>query len=266
MASTDQAPDGGTVVTNEFVRHRNALLTRAKLTDLYLDYYLHVADSGLHLAPEHDRLFKELLVVALLHAGSRPRHEYLAWTMNLQQPLLNMFVTADNDADTIVGRVFTENVKQGDNGLLYLETVRGTQPKRRSVVDFNGSNVFAAAESFFTKSEQRPVRLFDLGDEEYALLSSHPDCDLAWLHAVDAASLRQSLSAETVVPLERRRYVWRCGCTEARMLEILAPTMRQDANGLFQGDHSIRIECPRCAKPYRITREALEAYVAREKT
>jgi hypothetical protein len=264
MSSTEPTPsDSGIVVTSEFVRHRNALLTRAKLTDLYLDYYLHVADSGLHHAPEHDRLFKDLLAVALLHAGSRPRHEYLAWTMNLQEPLLNLFVTADNDADTIVGRVFTENVKRGDTGLLFLETVRGTQPKRRSAVDFTGANVFAAAEAFFSKSEQRPARLFALGDEEFALLTSHPDCDFDWLQGIEAPRVRELLDAETIVPLERRRYDWRCGCTEARMLQILAPTMRQDPDGLFQGEDSIRIECPRCAKPYRITREALEAYLAR---
>jgi molecular chaperone Hsp33 len=263
MAETATPNEGGIIVTSEFVRHRNVLLTRAKLTELYLEYYLHVADSGLHLAPEHDRLFKDLLVVAVLHAGSRPRHEYLAWTMNLQDPLLNLFVTADNDADTVVGRVFTENVKQGGMNLLYLETVRGTQPKRRSVVDFTGSEVFRAAEAFIIKSEQRPGRFFDLGDEEFALLSAHPDCDLAWLQSIDASGLRAALDRETVVPMERRHYTWRCGCDQTRMLEVLAPTMRHDANGLFRGDNAIRIECPRCAKPYVITRETLEAYVSK---
>ncbi len=175
MGPDETSNDNGVVVASEFVRHRNVLLTRAKLTDLFIEYYLHVADSGLHLAAEHDRLFKDLLVVALLHAGSRPRHEYLAWTMNLQEPLLNLFVTADNDADTIAGRIFTSNVKQGEMNLLYLETVVGPQPKRRSVVDFRGANIFAAAEAFVTKSDQRPGRFLDLGDEEYALLSAHPD-------------------------------------------------------------------------------------------
>jgi len=263
MASPEDTAPEGIVVTNEFIRHRNVLLTRAKLADLFLDYYLHVADSGLHLAPEHDRLFKELLVVTVLHAGSRPRHEYLAWTMNLQEPLLNVFTTADNDADTVAGRIFTENVKRAETNVLYLETVRGREPRRRSVVDFTGANVFAAAEAFLAKSEQRPGRLFDLGDEEFALLTAHPDCDLPWLQGLAGGGVRAALAGETIVPLERRRYAWNCGCTETRMLEVLAPTMRQDPDSLFQGDPAIRIECPRCAKPYNITREALEAYVAK---
>ncbi len=265
MASAEIPPADGIIVTSEFVRHRNVLLTRARLTDLYLEYYLHVADSGLQIAPEHDRPFKDLLAVTVLYAGSRPRNEYLAWTMNLQEPLLNLFTTADNQADTVAGRIFTENVKRGANNLLYLETVRGRDPKRRSVIDFTGPEVFAAAETFLTKSEQRPGRFFSLGDEEFVLLSAHPDCDLAWLQGIDAtgARVRDALAPETIVPLERRRYAWQCGCNEQRMFEVLAPTMRQDADALFQGDDAIRIECPRCAKPYRITREALEAYVAK---
>lgn len=262
MATAENPTEGGVIVASEFIRHRNVLLTRAKVTDLFLEYYLHVADSGLRLAPEHDRLFKDLLVVAVLHAASRPRNEYLAWTMNLQEPLLNLFVTADNEAGTIAGRVFTENVRHGTTNLLYLETVRGQEPKRRSVVDFTSAEVLAAAERFIAKSEQRPGRFFALGDEEFALLTAHPDCDLRWLEGITATGVREALAGETVVPMERRHYAWRCGCTEQRMFEILAPTMRQDPDGLFQGDDSVRIECPRCARPYRITREALEAYVA----
>lgn len=262
MSSPDQPADGGIIVTSEFIRHRNILLTRAKLTDLFLEYYLHVADSGLHIAPDHDRLFKDMLVLAVLHAASRPRNEYLAWTMNLQEPLLNSFVTSDNEAGTVAGRVFTENVKRGDTNLLYLETVRGQEPKRRSVVDFTGASVFGAAEAFFANSEQRPSRLFDVGDEEFILLLSHPDCDLAWLKGIEAPTVRDRLAAEIVVPVERRHCLWQCGCNERRMFEILAPTMRENPDELFRGDESIRIECPRCAKHYRITREALEAYVA----
>ncbi len=83
------------------------------------------------------------------------------------------------------------------------------------------------------------------------------------MNALEPAGVRPALDAEIVVPVQRRRYVWRCGCNETRMLEVLAPSMRQDPDNLFQGDQSIRIECPRCARPYVITREALEAYVAR---
>jgi molecular chaperone Hsp33 len=49
------------------------------------------------------------------------------------------------------------------------------------------------------------------------------------------------------------------------MLEVLAPVMRQDADGLFGGEPKVEIRCPRCAARHAVTREALEAFVADSK-
>jgi molecular chaperone Hsp33 len=46
------------------------------------------------------------------------------------------------------------------------------------------------------------------------------------------------------------------------MLDILSGVMRQDPDGLFGEESSIRMHCPRCGTRHAITREALEAYVA----
>ncbi len=264
MAETETNGNAGVVAVSEFVRHRNALLVRARLTDLFLDYYLHLADNGIQPAPEHDRLLKATLAVFTLHCASRPRNELIAWTLNLREPRLNLFAAGDNDEGNITGRVFTEHVKDSPQNLLYVETVRLREPARRSVVDFEGSDIFEAAEKFYAQSEQRPARLFDLGDEEYALLASHPDCDLPWLQSVTLEEMRKLGEHETVVPMERRLYRWRCGCNEQRIFRILAPAMREDPDELFHGEEALRMECPRCGALYRVSREALEAYVARE--
>ena len=69
---------------------------------------------------------------------------------------------------------------------------------------------------------------------------------------------------ETVVPVERRVYRWHCGCNQERMLEVLAPTMKQSPDELFGDEEKIEIRCPRCGARYAITREAMEAFVAKE--
>ena len=43
----------------------------------------------------------------------------------------------------------------------------------------------------------------------------------------------------------------------------LAPVMREDASGLFGDSEKIEIRCPRCAARHAITREAMEAFVAK---
>jgi molecular chaperone Hsp33 len=65
------------------------------------------------------------------------------------------------------------------------------------------------------------------------------------------------------VLLERRIYRWHCGCNQDRMMEVLTPTMKQDPEALFGDEPKLEIRCPRCGSRHTITREALEAFVAR---
>ena len=45
---------------------------------------------------------------------------------------------------------------------------------RRSVVNFQGSDVLAAVAGYYARSEQRPVRFFEPGGDEYAMLIAQP--------------------------------------------------------------------------------------------
>ncbi|MBI4623559.1 MAG: Hsp33 family molecular chaperone HslO [Verrucomicrobia bacterium] len=256
--------DAGLEVRTYFVRHRNVLLARADFGELFVDYYLHLAAARIQVAPEHDALFKRALAAFTLHGATRPWNELTAWTINFQQPLVNLFLTSDNETGAVTGRVFAENVKEGPENLFFADVVRGGQPKRRSAVTFAGADAMMAAEKFYRQSEQRGARYFQLGEEEdFALLVEHPDCDLAWFRALTPEQLRRLDEAETLAPLERRIYRWHCGCNQARMMEVLAPTMRQDPGELFGDGPKLEIRCPRCGTRHTITREALEAFVAR---
>ncbi len=257
------APDVA-VIQVDFVRHRNVLVMRADLGPLLVDYYLHLAEHSLRPDPEHDRLFKDGLAAFALHCASRPHGEHLAWTVNFQNPRLNLFYTGDNEDGLVAGRVFTDNVREAEHNIFFSEIMprRGAE-KRRSVVSFDGADFFSAAEAFYASSEQRPARYFHLGADEYVMLASHPDCDEAWLASVDLETVRHLAERETLVPIERRACRWACGCTQGKILTALAPVAREDLAGLFGEEASIRVQCPRCAAAHVITREAMEAELAR---
>lgn len=255
--------DAGLEIQTRFVRSRNALLARADFGELFVDYYLHLQKHDIHPGTEADGLFKKALAAFVLHCASRPRNELTAWTINFQKPLLNIFLTADNETGAVAGRVFEDNVKELPENIFYSDTVKIGQPKRRSAVSFEGPDPIAAAEKFYRQSEQRIARYFQLAEEDYALLTEHPDCDLAWLNALTDAQVKDLGNTETVVPVERRVYRWHCGCNQERMLEVLAPTMKQNPEELFGDDEKIEIRCPRCGARYAITREAMEAFVAK---
>jgi molecular chaperone Hsp33 len=254
--------DAGLEVRTYFVRNRNALLARADFGDLFVDYYLHLSANQIAVQPEHDAMFKRALAAFTLHCASRPWNELVAWTINFQQPLVNLFLTGDNETGAVTGRVFDENVKEGPQNLFFADVVRGNQPKRRSAVTFEGRDPMPAVEKFYTQSEQRGARYFQLGEEDFVMLSEHPDCDLAWFRALTPEQVRTLDEAETLALMERRIYRWHCGCNQQRMMEVLAPTMKQDPEGLFGDEAKIEIRCPRCGARHTITREALEAFVA----
>jgi len=253
----------GLEVRTYFVRERNALLARALFTDLYIDYYLHLAENGLQYAGTHDRLLKEALSALTLHCASRPHNETSAWTIHLQEPRLNIFVTGDNETGGVAGQVFTQNVRESAHNLFFVDLLRGTEPGRRSVVEFEGRNMFQAVEKYYRQSEQRVARFFEYDQEDYVMISAQPDCDLAWLEALTLDDVRKMDSHEELSLLERRRYAWRCGCNQDKLFELLAPAMSSDAAGLFGSEEALRIGCPRCGARYTITREAMEAFMAK---
>ncbi|MFZ5495715.1 MAG: disulfide bond chaperone [Verrucomicrobiota bacterium] len=264
MAEAQNNEPAGSVVTADFVRHRNVLLVQGDLGPLLVDYYLHLADHKLRHSPAHDALLRQALVAFTLHCAARPHNEHLAWTIGLQEPRLNLFLAGDNEDCTVTGRLFTENVREAPKNVFYGELMpRRGDEKRRSVVNFEGADLFHAAETFYAKSEQRPGRFFDLGEDRFALLLSHPDCDEAWLQRVQLPDVRTLAQAETLAPIERRAYRWHCGCDQRKILAALAPAARDGLEGLFGGSELVHVQCPRCAASHTITREAMEAWLAK---
>ena len=254
-------PEGGLEVRSYFVRGRNALLTRADFGELYVDYYLHQGQLGVQHAPGDDELLKQALAAMTLHAAARPWSEAVAWTIHLREPLLNLFVAGDNRLGTVVGQLFTEDVKEDGRQLFVADVVRERADTRRSAVEFAGADVFRAVEEYYAQSEQRPARFFQFGPEDFVFLSAQPQCDLAWLEGLDDAAMLTLDATEELSLLETRRYRWECGCSQGRMLAVLASAMQQDPEGLFGAEQALRMSCPRCGARHTITLEALEAYV-----
>jgi molecular chaperone Hsp33 len=253
----------GLEVRSYFVRKRNALLTRADFGDLYVDYYLHLADNGIRHAPGPDQMLKDALAAVTLHSAGRPWNEVTAWTINFQEPLLNLFVTGDTPQGRVVGNLFDEDVKEGKTCLFMADVIRGDDAPRRSIVPFEDSDPLRAVETFYQQSEQRLARFFRFDEEDLVLLTAQPDCDEAWLRGLTDEAIRTLDKTEELSLLETRHYKWQCGCTQERILRLLAPTMRTDPEALFGSEELVRIGCPRCGARYAVTRETLEAFVAR---
>jgi molecular chaperone Hsp33 len=122
--------ESGLEIPTYFVRKRNVMVARADFAELYVDYYLHLGEQKIQVAPEHAALFKRALAAFALHCASRPWNEMTAWTMNFQEPLVNLFLTGDNETGAITGRVFDEDVKEQENNVFYCDVVKPGEPRR----------------------------------------------------------------------------------------------------------------------------------------
>lgn len=256
------APEEGIEIRSHFVRSRNAVVIRAALGELYVDYFLHLATHHLKPEPAHVALFKDALAAFVLHCTARPRYEIVAWTVHFENPMVNLFLTGDNEDGVVAGRILADNVREMGGNHLYADVVAHAKPPRRSAVPFAGADAFGAAAAFYLQSEQRPARFFALAPEEFVMVCSHPDCDTAWFEALTVEQLRDIDKTETLALLERRRYLWRCGCDQRKLLRVLAQVARKNPEDIFGADPSAQVSCPRCGAKHVITRETMEAYLA----
>jgi molecular chaperone Hsp33 len=252
--------DASTAVESLFVRNRNCLLTRADLAPLFETWRAHVdCLKQLEFKPETQARFLQALGAFTLHAASRPRNEHLSWTINFQQPRLNLFLVADTSDSTVAGRPFEAHVKPAHQQSFFQDFVpRGREPIR-SHITFTGDDPLLAAEQFYERSEQRPARFFQVSETEFAILSAHPDWDETWLREVTLSGIKNLDQTHTLSLLEQRRYRWQCGCSKQKLMELLLPMLRADFEGFFGDDQVVEANCPRCAASYSIERAEAQA-------
>ncbi len=243
-----------------FVRERNALVVRASFSPLYLDYYLHLMQHQIRYEPEWDLLLKDALAALALHLASRPRNESTAWTVNLADPVLNLFVTGSNASENVTGRIFSENVRKGERHLFFSQTTSEGLPVRQSTVEFDELDFFRAVEAYYRQSEQRPARYFQFGDEEYVMVTAQPDCDMPWFLTLDDEQVRTLDQNEELSLLEKRFFRFDCGCDVNRIYPIIASLSKPVQEEIFDEHGKAKASCPRCGASYAISRTGLEAF------
>jgi len=246
-------------VRTYFARGRNALVARGDFSELFAAWYLHRMDHGIEIPPAMEESGREALAALTLHCAGRPWKESCAWTVKFSEPRVNIFVAGNNSTGTVIANLQTEGLQRVEGGMFYADVIEDLKPPRRSVVDFRETSFLRAVEVFYLRSEQRTVRFFWHGDEDLVMVAAQPDCDEEWLAGLTPQSIRTLDRDVELALLEKRSYRFWCGCNQERMLDLLLPVFRREANDLFQGDDAVTMVCPRCGGRHVLTREALEA-------
>lgn len=257
MSETTNDPD--IEVRTYFARGRNALVARGDFSEIFAAWYLHRMDHGIEIPAEMEDAGREALAALTLHCAGRPWKESCAWTVKFPAPRMNIFAAGDNASGTVIANLQTDELQPVEGGMFYADVIEDSKPPRRSVVDFQESSFLRAVEVFYSRSEQRTVRFFWHGDEDLVMVAAQPDCDEEWLAGLSTEAVRTLDRDVELALLEKRHYSFRCGCNEERMLNLLLPVFRRQADELFHGEPTLTMLCPRCGARHVLTREALEA-------
>lgn len=240
-----------------FVRQRNCLMLRAEFTPLFVDYYLNLMQHGNRNAEAEDTMFKQLLAFFTLHLVSRPWQEYHAWTLNIKEPMLaNYFVSGSSLTEDVVGRVFTEDVREPEKNMLFAQNIRTGKEPHTSVITLPGENVIGWVEDFYRQSEQRVARAFELENDQYVLITAQPGADIDWLSELTLQDAAEIDTHEETKQLETRKFTFRCGCTAEKILPTLR-AMKKDFADILSEQGFLEASCPRCGAKYTITADML---------
>ena len=117
-------------VFNHFVRYRNVLMSEADFGPLFRAYDRHLTTNNISFDEGVVQLFKGCLAACTLHCASRPRNEVIGWTINFQNPLLNVFLGGDTELGSITGRIFLENIKEAPMNSFHQELAIRGKPLR----------------------------------------------------------------------------------------------------------------------------------------
>lgn len=246
-----------TTVESIFVRQRNCLLLKADFSPVFVDFYLHLMQHALAPAEAEAGIFKQVLAFFTLHLVSRPWQEHHAWTLNVKTPsLANYFVAGSSLTEDVVGRIYTEDVREPESNILYAQNMARNKEMQTSVIPLNGDSPAEWVEAFYRQSEQRPARAFELEGDTFALITAEPGADFDWLAELTADDVVHMADTEELHRLETRRFTFRCGCSVDKILPAVR-AMQKDFADILAEQGYLEVSCPRCGASYRITPDLL---------
>lgn len=256
---TTAREQGGVAVESHVDRVHHAVVARGRFEALYQAYEAHARGLGPLPDPAALALMRPALAASTLHLALLPPDQYCTWTLNFLAPPTNVFVAGDNGELQLTGRVYTEEVRVESSSRLFFETQRPRFKPARSVVDFDGGDVYDAYRQFYDRALQMQARILALDDGRVLLVQGLPMVDRDWLASLDQRSAADYLREGVLEPMETRTYRFRCGCDASRIVRVVTELFAGNEEALFGDDDEAEVRCPRCGRRWSVSRSAVAA-------
>lgn len=252
----DDMTPGCAVVHRRLDQAHEAVLARVDLREVAKAFEEHARLWGLTAEPLDAVMMRQFLGAACLYLSSRPTDENVAWTLNLAQPALNLFVAGSTAQKSVTGRVYRESVREAESSTLYVDTRRSQGGDRRSVIEVEGLDLLLIFEQFADKSDQALQRFFEIDEYDFLMVASLPTDRRGWISELDR---EEALAAfESARPLDDRAFWWQCGCTKERIVQVIASAFLGAGEATVADDETLDVTCPRCGRRWSVGRQDLD--------
>lgn len=254
-ATVSESKIGEALIERAMDSERQALIAYGDFEQLFQAYLAHC--RRWEDVPDHLALtaMRQGLAGAALYLSCRPRDEIVGWTISIQEPPLNLFLTGDAGTNSVTGRAFPDGVREAEANRLFVQSRRPTTGTHESAIEVDGLDVLGIFEQYYDQSEQFPARFFDYDDGRYVMAVGLPGLDEGWLHGLDRDAIADSIRSGSLTKLDTRLYRFACGCTEERLREVVRLSYQDNPDELFQDDPAVEVQCPRCGHMWDIRRE-----------
>lgn len=236
---------GATTVRRYLDAARVLSLTDADFEPIFRAYEEHVRRWELPIDGLSITMMRDGLVALALHLATRPAHESVGVTINVQAPPLNLFLTGDAGERTVTGRVFTEDIRAAATNRMFVQAFRSATGPMQSTIDVEGLDVLGMFEDYYDRSEQSPARFFNLGGDRYGLVQALPDGGAERVRALTAKSAT-ALFAGDLDLIETQPLRFHCGCNAEKIVAALRGIFAGKEEELFRGEPAVEAFCPRC--------------------
>ncbi|MGE3165397.1 MAG: Hsp33 family molecular chaperone HslO [Planctomycetota bacterium] len=255
---SNTSPRFGDALVHRFMDDEHSvLLAHADFSLLFDAYLAHATRWDHEPDPLTATMMRQGLAAAALYLSCRPRDEVVGWTISIQNPPVNLFLTGDAGENAVAGRSFVEGVQAAESNRLFVQSSRPGMGVHQSMLEVVGLDILGIFDQYYERSVQSPARFFDYDNGEFAMVLGLPGADSDWMAQLDRVALRSHLQGR-VRPLDQQTFRFRCGCRPERMREVLRAAYAGDAQTLFQEDHTVEVECPRCGHRWDVTRAQFE--------
>jgi molecular chaperone Hsp33 len=239
-----------------YLPDEKSLFLKVEYSDFLIDYYLHLKENGLSPSPDEDAQLKRLLACLAIHLSLRSPNETVAWTLHMQseQPY-SLFATGNSEEQYIVGHVIKENIRQTDVNALHSQVMTKTGESRKSVVQCLNSRVTEMVETYYSQSEQLPIRLelSETADVAFGL-AAMPDYEQDWFETAKISDLVE-LEAPRMKKMLDYEYTFRCDCSAEKLMPYFNALPDDQLNELYGSDEHLVILCPRCGRNFKLRQD-----------